>query len=332
MFTASHNPAEYNGVSAGRGRCRSAGTPAGRDQGHSRQAARGAEDPGRAERLSCPRSSPVLLRRSQRAPAPGWSPTRPTASAASSSPPCSPACAFELTLLYGELDGTFPNHPADPTAVENKEGPPARCPRPRRPRSGSPSGDADRVVLVSQSQPMSGSPPPRCSVDPRPAPGREDRAQPDLLGRPRGRARARWHADPYPGRPLVHQAGHGGDRCHLRREHSILLPRQLPRRLRHHRRPARARAAVNPTARSELRPVRRYAMSGEISRVPTRRGDRAGHGRMRGAEQDRLDGLTVDVGDWWFNLRRATPNRCSLGLERDRAATTREVLTLVRGD
>jgi hypothetical protein len=53
---------------------------------------------------------------------------------------------------------------------------------------------------------------------------------------------------------------------------------------------------------------------------------------MRGAEQDRLDGLTVDVGDWWFNLRRATPNRCSLGLERDRAATTREVLTLVRGD
>ena len=23
----------------------------------------------------------------------------------------------------------------------------------------------------------------------------------------------------------------------------------------------------------------------------------------RDAEQDRLDGLTVDLGDWWFNLR-----------------------------
>src|SRR5205823_6135096 len=26
---------------------------------------------------------------------------------------------MELTVLFAELDGTFPNHPADPTAVEN---------------------------------------------------------------------------------------------------------------------------------------------------------------------------------------------------------------------
>ena len=25
--------------------------------------------------------------------------------------------------------------------------------------------------------------------------------------------------------------------------------------------------------------------------------------------QDRLDGLTVDCGDWWFNLRPPTPSR-----------------------
>ena len=26
-------------------------------------------------------------------------------------------------------------------------------------------------------------------------------------------------------------------------------------------------------------------------------------GSYPGADQDRLDGLTVDLGDWWFNLR-----------------------------
>ena len=26
---------------------------------------------------------------------------------------------FSLTVLYGELDGTFPNHPADPIQPEN---------------------------------------------------------------------------------------------------------------------------------------------------------------------------------------------------------------------
>ena len=54
-----------------------------------------------------------------------------------------------------------------------------------------------------------------------------------------------------------------------------------------------------------LRPFDRYAASGEINtkvddphavieRVAAAYAD---------AEQDRLDGLTVDLGDWWFNLR-----------------------------
>jgi phosphomannomutase len=55
------------------------------------------------------------------------------------------------------------------------------------------------------------------------------------------------------------------------------------------------------------------------------------------AEQDRLDGLTVDLGDWWFNLRPSnTEPLLRLNLEaRDRAACdehTREVLALVRGE
>ena len=57
---------------------------------------------------------------------------------------------------------------------------------------------------------------------------------------------------------------------------------------------------------SELRrPYERYAASGEINtEVPDPRAviDIVA-GRFPDADQDRLDGLTVDLGDWWFNLR-----------------------------
>ena len=53
--------------------------------------------------------------------------------------------------------------------------------------------------------------------------------------------------------------------------------------------------------------------------------------------QDRLDGLTVDCGDWWFNLRPSnTEPLLRLNLEApDREscdAHTAKVLALVRGE
>jgi phosphomannomutase len=93
------------------------------------------------------------------------------------------------------------------------------------------------------------------------------------------------------------------------------------------------------TPLSELRkPFERYAMSGEIN---TRVDDPLAVIELvaeayTGAEQDRLDGLTVDLGDWWFNLRPSnTEPLLRLNLEApDRAACdahTAEVLALVRG-
>jgi phosphomannomutase len=90
---------------------------------------------------------------------------------------------------------------------------------------------------------------------------------------------------------------------------------------------------------SELRrPFERYADSGEINstvddpaavieEVATRFSD---------ASQDRLDGLTVDLGDWWFNLRPSnTEPLLRLNLEApDRAACdarVTEVLAIIRG-
>jgi phosphomannomutase len=53
------------------------------------------------------------------------------------------------------------------------------------------------------------------------------------------------------------------------------------------------------------RPFDRYAASGEINTSvddPAAAIDRVA-AAYTGAAQDRVDGLTVDLGDWWFNLR-----------------------------
>jgi len=91
---------------------------------------------------------------------------------------------------------------------------------------------------------------------------------------------------------------------------------------------------------SELRrPFDRYADSGEINTEvddPAAVIERVAEA-YRGAHQDRLDGLTVDLGDWWFNLRPSnTEPLLRLNLEaRDAAGCevhTAEVLALVRGE
>jgi phosphomannomutase len=90
---------------------------------------------------------------------------------------------------------------------------------------------------------------------------------------------------------------------------------------------------------SELRkPFERYSQSGEIN---THVDDPAAviervAAIYRDAKSDRLDGLTVDLGDWWFNLRPSnTEPLLRLNLEAADAAAceahTAEVLALVRG-
>ena len=89
---------------------------------------------------------------------------------------------------------------------------------------------------------------------------------------------------------------------------------------------------------SELRlPFERYAASGEINTTvsdPQAVID-AVERRFSSAHGDRLDGLTVELDDWWFNLRASnTEPLLRLNLEAaDRAACdahTEEVLALIR--
>jgi len=98
--------------------------------------------------------------------------------------------------------------------------------------------------------------------------------------------------------------------------------------------------SVSPEPLSELRkPFERYANSGEINvevddpkavieKVAAHYGDAAG--------QDRTDGLTLDFGEWWVNLRPSnTEPLLRINLETRHEASCRqhlsEVLDLVKG-
>ena len=220
----------------------------------------GPRTPGRSSSAICSRRvrrpRPLVRRPRCAATARVSSPTPRTASAGSSCPPRSPACRSTRRCSS-----------ASSTARSRTILPIRSSPRTSRTSSATMleasadvglafDGDADRVFLVDdRAQPLSGSLTTRRSWQPRSCvasrptrPGRSNgRAQPHLLeGRPRDRARARRHAGAHACRPLVHQAGDGRDGRHLRRRalRPLLLPRQLPRRLRPHRGARRARDAL----------------------------------------------------------------------------------------
>ena len=65
---------------------------------------------------------------------------------------------FDLEVLYGELDGSFPNHPADPLNMENLRDLQARVLEVGADVGLAFDGDADRVFLVDdKGEPVSGS-------------------------------------------------------------------------------------------------------------------------------------------------------------------------------
>ena len=99
---------------------------------------------------------------------------------------------FDLEVLYGELDGTFPNHPADPIQPENLRDLQARVLETGADVGLAFDGDADRVFLVDeQGEPVSGSTTTAIVAAGilEKEPGATDPPQPDLLeGGARGRA------------------------------------------------------------------------------------------------------------------------------------------------
>jgi len=222
---------------------------------------------------------------------------------------------FKVEMLYPELDGTFPNHPADPIQPENlvalKETVLA---------SGADvglafDGDADRVFLVDErAEPVSGS------------------LTTALV--------AAAMLDENPGATVLYNiicskvvpevvAEHGGHAVRTRVGHSFIKQVMADtgavfggEHSGHYyfRDNYRADSGIiaamivlgvmskahEPLSRL-LEPYRRYADSGEINTVvddpPATVDAVVARLRSEGTAVDLTDGLTVDHGDWWFNLR-----------------------------
>jgi phosphomannomutase len=351
MFTASHNPAQYNGIKL----CRAGAAPIGEQTGlaqikatvESGVVARG-EDLGKVEHLDLLEAFGAHVRSFIDVKA--LRPLKVVADTANGMgglvvPKVMEGLPVDLTVLYGELDGTFPNHPADPIQVENLKDLQRAVLDKAADIGLAFDGDADRVFLVDdQGQPVSGSTTTAIVAKGilTAHPGEAvvynvicSKAVPEII-RENG------------GTPIRSRVGHsfikqvmaetgaifGGEhsahyyfRDNWRADSGSIAALMVLEQL--------SRAGV---PLSELRkPFERYAQSGEINtRVDDQNAviERVAK-QYAQCEQDRLDGLTVDCGEWWFNLRPSnTEPLLRLNLEAPDTATcdarTSEVLALVR--
>ena len=224
---------------------------------------------------------------------------------------------FTVDHLYPDLDGTFPNHPADPIQPENLRDLQTRVLATGADLGLAFDGDADRVFLVDeQARPVSGSTTTALVARGilRREPGATvlynlicSKAVPEVVVEEGGRAiRTRV------GHSLIKQAmasegaafagehsGHYYFRDNFRADSGLIAALVVLEAL-----------SVHDGRMSDLiAPLERYAASGELnaevdnsSEVIERVADHFGNVAPE-AVQDRLDGLTVDFGDWWFNLR-----------------------------
>jgi phosphomannomutase len=319
MFTASHNPAQYNGIKL----CRAGAAPVGEDTGLRQlkaMVAEGllerAEEPGRHERRDL--LAPFVNHVRSFVDLDALAPLRVVADTANGVgglvvPAVFSGLPMELSMLFAELDGTFPNHPADPINVEN-----LRDLRREVTATGAAvglafDGDADRVFLVDdRAEPVSGSTTTAIL------------AKAMLARSPGGLVVHNLicsHAVPEVireegGTPVRTRVGHsfikavmaetdavfGGEhsahyyfRDNWRADSGIIAAMIVLEQL-----------SKSGVPLSELRrPFERYAASGEIN---TRVSDPHAvieqvAAAFPDAHQDRLDGLTVELDDWWFNLR-----------------------------
>jgi phosphomannomutase len=323
IFTASHNPAEYNGVKM----CLEGARPIGVDglgeikavastvlDGHGPNPA---ERPGRRsggdllpEFVEHVLSfiDPAVLR-----------PLRVVADTANGMGGLVVPAVFErlpsieLEVMYGELDGTFPNHPADPLQPANQRDLRARVIAGGFDLGLAFDGDADRVFVVDElGNGLSGSTTTAilAAAVLRTAAGATvlhnlicSRAVPEVI-REHGGVPVRTKV----GHSFIKQAmadtgaAFGG-------EHSAHY--YFARNYRADSGLIAAMLVIDEVSRGgqELsivrKPFERYFQSGEINTQVTDPPAVLAHvsATMAEASQDHLDGLSVDCGSWWFNLR-----------------------------
>jgi phosphomannomutase len=238
-----------------------------------------------------------------------------------------------LHHLFAELDGTFPNHPADPIDPENQRELKAAVLDHGADVAMAFDGDADRVFLV------------------------DERAD-DVTGSTMTALIAAAMLDREPGAKVVHNLicswtvpevirEHGGVPIRTRVGHSFIKQVMAEtgaifggEHSGHYYFRENFGAdsgliaaivalgelsAFEGTLSELLRPFDRYVQSGEINTHvddPAGRIERVAEA-LRDGRQDRLDGLTVEFDDWWCNVR---PSNTEPLLRLNVEAKTRELL------
>ncbi len=353
MFTASHNPAQYNGIKM----CRAGAAPIGEATGLAQiKEAVAAGFLERAEEIGGVREQDLLAEFAAHvrsfADLGRLRPLKVVADTANGMgglvvPAVFEGLPYSLSVMYGELDGTFPNHPADPIQAENLVDLQRAVLDAEADIGLAFDGDADRVFLVDdQGVPVSGSTTTAIVAK-------------TMLARSGGGTVVHNLICSKAVPEVIRE--HGGDPVRTRVGHSFIKQVMAEtdaifggEHSAHYYFRDNWRADSGSIAAmvvlealsdagvplSELRkPFERYVASGEIN---TRVGDPqsvidAVAAKYSDASQDLLDGLTVDLGDWWFNLRPSnTEPLLRLNLEAaDREACdahTEEVLALIRAE
>jgi phosphomannomutase len=357
MFTASHNPANYNGIKL----CRAGASPVGADSGlreikatvraggNFPTLAAAAVTPGRISRADVLADYAAKVRSFV-----DLSTLRPLKVVADTAngmgglvvPAVFAGLPFLLEVLFGDLDGTFPNHPADPIQAENLVDLQRRIRETGADVGLAFDGDADRCFLVDdEGVPVSGSTTTAlvASAMLEKHPGATilhnlicSKAVPEII-RERGGVPVRTRVGHSYIKAVMadtdavfggEHSGHYYFRANYRADSGAIAALVVLEVLSRSTQPL-----------SEIRKAfERYADSGEIN---TKVSDPLGvieavAAHYATARQDRLDGLTVDFGDWWFNLRPSnTEPLLRLNLEAsDRStceARTAEVVSLISG-
>ncbi len=362
MFTASHNPAEYNGIKL----CKSGAAPIGEDSGladikrvaqeWSQGSVADADTTGSLTNI--PETGPESMLEKFAIHVRNFvdvSALRPLKVVADTAngmgglvvPKIFEGLPFDLEVMYPELDGTFPNHEANPIQPENLVDLQARVLEVGADIGLAFDGDADRVFLVDErAEPVSGSLTTallaRATLQK--DPGATiiynlicSKVVPEVVAEEGGESiRSRV------GHSFIKQimaetgAAFGGEhsahyyfRDNWRADSGIIASILVLAEL----------SAAGGTLSELLAPLDRYAASGEIN---TRVDDaqaviEAVSAHYSTHDVDRLDGLTVDAGDWWFNLRASnTEPLLRLNLEAADAdavaARVAEVQAVMTGD
>ncbi len=320
VFTASHNPAGYNGIKL----CLSAARPVGADSGLAEMQAdllAGPQAGGGATGTTTTLDLLDAFADHVRSfvDTTTLAPLTVVADTANGMgglvvPAVFDGLPLDLEVMYADLDGTFPNHPADPLQSANLVPLQERVLATGADIGLAFDGDADRVFLVDeQGRPITGSLTTAlvASTVLGHQPGATiihnlicSRAVPEVIAEHGGRAVRSRVGHSYIKELMATEgaafagehSGHYYFADNYRADSGLIAALLV----------LEALSTSGGTLSDLLTPFDRYAASGEVNFSvddPAAVSERVSLAYAATGSQDTLDGLTVDMGAWWFNLR-----------------------------